>query len=167
MKHQRGLILIELISVIVLTGIIATITSYFFYTGLNGYLNSKNSLEGALKAQMALDRMTLELRSISYFTSAPTAASVSYRSHDPELEGSRVFKYQSGTETGEILIRVDGQDYLLLDDVSSFDLNVAYQDLNNDPTSDEVAAIGIGFKVAGIGKEFKTQIFPRNLVEEK
>jgi hypothetical protein len=30
-----------------------------------------------------------------------------------------------------------------------------------------VAAIGIGFNVEGIGKEFRTQIFPRNLVEEK
>jgi type II secretory pathway pseudopilin PulG len=167
MKHQRGLILIELIAVIVLTGIIATFTSFFLYTGIHGYLNAKSSLEGALKAQMALDRMTLELRNISYFTSAPTAASVSYVTKDPLLQGVRVLKYQSGTDTGEILISVDGTDYPLLDNVSAFDLNFTYQNLNNDPSTNEVAAIKVGFNVAGVGKEFKTQIFPRNLVEEK
>ena len=167
MKHQRGLILIELISVIVLTGIIATFTSFFLYTGLNGYLNSKNSLEGALKAQLALDRMTLELRNIEYFTSAPTAASVSYRSKDPQMPGSRVLGYQSGAGTGEIMISVDGNDYPLLDHVSAFDLNVTYQNLDGNPATDEVAAIRIGFNVTGVGKEFRTQILPRNLVEKR
>lgn len=167
MKHQQGLILIELIAVIMLTGIIAVFTSFFLYTGLNGYMNAKNSLEGALKAQMALDRMTLELRNIDYFTSAPTATSVSYISKDSLLPGSRILIYQTGTPTGEIMISVDGTDYLLLDDVSAFDLTFDYQNLNDDPAIREVAAIKIGFSVAGIGKEFRTQIFPRNLVEEK
>ncbi len=166
MRHQRGLILIELIAVIVLIGIIASFTSFFLYTGINGYLNAKNVFEGAINAQMALDRITLELRNISYFTSAPTTTSVSYKSDDPRLTGSRVLKYQAGTGTGEILIGVDGTDYPLLDGVSSFYLNVAYQNLNDDPLVNEVAAISIGFKVEGVGKEFGTQIFPRNLVEE-
>jgi len=135
---------------------------------LNGYLNAKNALEGAIKAQTALDRLTLELRNISYFTSAPTATSVSYRSMDLRLPGSRTLQYQTGTGTGEILISVDGADYLLLNNVSSFDdFNFTYLNLNEDPLVDEVAAIRIGFNVAGVGKEFKTQIFPRNLVEKK
>ena len=166
MKHQRGLILIELIAVIVLVGIIASFTGFFLYTGINGYLNAQRSLEGALKAQTALDRMTLELRSISYFTSAPTAASVFYRSDDSRLPGSRVLKYQAGSGTGAILIGVDGTDYPLLDGVSSFALLIDYLNLNDDPLVDEVAGIGIGFKLEGVGKEFKTRIFPRNLVAE-
>ena len=167
MKHQRGLILIELIAVIVLTGIIATFTSFFLYTGFNGYMNAKNAFEGALNAQTALDRMTLELRNIDYFTIAPTATSVSYRSKDPQLQGSRALKYQTGAEAGEILLSINGNNYPLLDKVSSFDLNVTYFNLNEDPLVDEVAAIRIGFNVEGIDKEFRTQIFPRNLVEEK
>jgi hypothetical protein len=167
MKHQQGLILFELIAVIVLAGIIATFTSFFLYTGLNGYMNAKNALEGALNAQMALDRLTLELRNIDYFTSTPTATSVSYRSRDLQLPGSRTLQYQTGTGTGEILINVDGTGYPLLNNVSSFELNVIYLNLNDDPLVDEVAAIRIGFNLAGVGREFKTQIFPRNLVEEK
>jgi prepilin-type N-terminal cleavage/methylation domain-containing protein len=166
-KNKNGLTLVELISVIVLIGIIATFTSFFLYTGLNGYLNSKNSLEGALKAQLALDRITLELRDISYFSSAPTADSVSFISKDPQLPGLRKLKFQSGTETGEIRISVDGSEYPLLDSVSLFSLNVIYRNIDDDPSVDEVAAIKIGFKLAGIGREFRTQIFPRNLVEEK
>jgi prepilin-type N-terminal cleavage/methylation domain-containing protein len=166
MKNQQGLTLVELISVIVLIGIISTFTSFFLYTGLNGYLNSKNSLEGAFKAQLALDRMTLELRYISQFTSAPTAASVSYVSKDPQMPGLRVLKFQPGTQTGEIKISVDAKEYPLLDNVALFNLNVIYRNIDDDPSAAEVAAIRIGFKLAGIGREFRTQIFPRNLVEE-
>jgi len=166
MKHQRGLILIELIAVIVLVGIIATFTSFFLYTGINGYLNAQNNLEGAINAQMALDRITLELRSIVDFTSAPTATSVSYTTSDARLPGSRVLKYQAGSGTGEILIGVNGTDYPLLDKVSSFSLLFTYLNLNDDPLSDEVAGIGVRFNVEGVGKEFKTRILPRNLVEE-
>jgi hypothetical protein len=169
MKYQRGLILIELVSVIVLTGFIAVATGFFLYTGLNGYLNAKNSAEGSLKAQLALDRIALELRNIAYFTNPPTTSTLSYWSNDiQQFPGSRALTYQSGTETGTIVLRIDGSDYPLLDDVSSFDINVTYSNLDHDdddPQVDEVAAIGVGFNVNGIGKEFRTQIFPRNLVE--
>ena len=64
MKNQRGFALIELIAVIVLVGIIASFSTFFLYTGFTGYLNTKNTTEGALNAQMALDRISLELRNI-------------------------------------------------------------------------------------------------------
>ena len=65
------------------------------------------------------------------------------------------------------MISVDGNDYPLLDHVSAFDLNVTYQNLDGNPATDEVAAIRIGFNVTGVGKEFRTQILPRNLVEKR
>jgi type II secretory pathway pseudopilin PulG len=166
MRKQRGLILIELIAVIVLVGIIAVFTSFFLYTGFNGYLNAKAASEGAIDAQMALDRMMLELRDISELSSTPTATSVSYTSKDPQLPGSRVLKYQSGTGTGRVLIGVDGTDHALLDNITVFALNYSYQDLNDD-ASNEVAAIKVKFKLADIEKEFETRIFPRNMVAEK
>ena len=54
----------ELIVTLVLVGIIGTFTTLFMYTGLNGYLKAKDTSEGALKAQIALDRISLELRDI-------------------------------------------------------------------------------------------------------
>ena len=55
-----GFILVELIVSIVLIGIIGIFTSMFIYTGIKGYLMAKQTNEGAIKAQMALDRINLE-----------------------------------------------------------------------------------------------------------
>jgi prepilin-type N-terminal cleavage/methylation domain-containing protein len=166
MKHQRGFILIELIAAIVLTGIIASFTTFFLYTGFNGYQKSKNTSEGALNAQMALDRITLELRNINYFTSAPDEIppdlSMSYKSE--ELTGTRTLKYNSNSDT--IIINVNDIDYTLLNDVSSFSLSFTYLNLDNDaaPEDLEVSRIDVGFNLNEIGKEFDARIFPRNLV---
>ena len=70
MKNQQGFALIELMAVIVLVGIIASFSTFFLYTGFNGYLNTKNATEGALNAQMALDRIALELREYQRYYSA-------------------------------------------------------------------------------------------------
>lgn len=171
MKHAKGLILIELISVIVLVGIIASFTGFFLYTGINGYVNAKTNAEGSLNAQMALDRITLELRDLNYFTSAPDTTapdlSISYKSET--LSGTRMIKYDTSNET--IFINIAGTDYKLLDDVSSFSLAVTPMDLDNDGSADDVAAIELGFKLGigndNIGKEFKTRIFPRHMVKNK
>lgn len=160
MKHPKGLILIELIMTIVLVGILATFTGFFLYTGFNGYLNAKKTADGALEAQRALDRMTLELRNISYFTSAPTASSISYKNE--ELAGMRVLEGVGNT----IFIRVNGTEYKLLENVSDFSLSVDYADLLNDTTANDVAWIEVGFKVGEIGKRFSTRIFPRNMVQQ-
>ncbi|MEJ2286503.1 MAG: type II secretion system protein [Desulfobacterales bacterium] len=71
MKQEKGLILIELIMSLVLIGIIASFTGFFIYSGINGYLRAKEITAAALDAQRALDRMSLELRYIDYFTANP------------------------------------------------------------------------------------------------
>ena len=58
MKNQKGLMLVELITVLVLIGIIGSFATFFLYTGFNGYQKSKITSEGALNAQMALDRIS-------------------------------------------------------------------------------------------------------------
>ena len=160
--------LIELITVLVLIGIIGTFATYFLYLGVNSYVNSKTASEGALDAQMALDRITLELRDMNYFTSAPEIsgtngnASLSYKSE--VLSGTRLIKYDSAAHT--IALNIAGQDYLLLEHVSSFNLSVTAKDLNYDGV-DDVAAIAVEFNLDGIGKDFKTAIFPRHMVKNK
>ena len=165
MKHQRGLVLFELITVIVLVGIIGIFATFFLYSSINGYLKTKNTSEGAMDAQMALDRISLELRHLSYFTSSPVTsgnASLSYQSE--VLGGNRMLKYDSVNDT--MTINISGTDYLLLEDVTSFNLSVTADDLNLDGVND-VASIGVGFYLHGIGKEFKTTIFPRHMVKNK
>jgi prepilin-type N-terminal cleavage/methylation domain-containing protein len=161
MNNQRGFILIELIAVIVLIGIIGTFTGFFLYTGMNGYLKNKNITEGALNAQMALDRISLELLNINEITPTPSSTSVTYKS--ATLTGTRTLKYVGQ----QIIIRIDPDDYTLLEDVSSFMLSYTYQNLDHDTVPvDEVAHIDVEFNLSEIDRTFKTKIFPRNMVEK-
>ena len=163
MNSQRGFILIELIAVIVLIGIIGSFTGFFLYTGMNGYLKNKSTTEGALNAQMALDRISLELKNISEITPAPSSTSVTYKSKSETLPGSRTLKYVGD----KIIINIAPDDYTLLENVSSFKLSYAYQNLDHDTVPvDEVAHIDVEFNLSEIDKTFKTKIFPRNMVEK-
>ena len=161
MNSQRGFALIELIAVIVLIGIIASFTTFFLYTGFNGYLNTKNATEGALNAQMALDRIALELRNISDIMPTPSSTSVTYKSE--ELTGTRTLKYVGN----DVLINVNANDYKLLENISSFTSSFTARDLDHDIASDdEVVRIDVEFELNDIGKKFKTNIFPRNMVKK-
>ena len=161
-KHLQGLALIELITVIVLIGIIASFTTFFLYSGIEGYLNTKNTQEGALNAQMALDRISLELRDLDYFTSYSQNSTLTYTSK--VLAGTRKLSYSSDT----IWLSIDSNDYKLLEQVTagSFVLSKAVRDLDHDG-SDEIAYFEVGFRVNGIGRDFNTNIFPRNMVEDR
>lgn len=162
MKDQKGLILIELIMTIVLIGIIASFTGFFIYSGINGYLRAQYISNGSLDAQRALDRISVELRDINSITPTPGATSVTYTSAAPTLTGTRTLKYVGST----IFIRVEPNDYALLENVSSFNLSYDTRNMDNDlgPPVDEVAYIDVEFNLQDIGTDFKARIFPRNLV---
>jgi prepilin-type N-terminal cleavage/methylation domain-containing protein len=169
MNNQKGFALIELMAVIVLVGIIATFSAFFLTTGFNGYLNTKNNTEGALNAQMALDRISMELRNIRELTDTPSSTSLSYKSDDPTE--TRTLKY----ENQRVFIRVDTTDYMLLDNISAFTISKPSPldqdlDLDNDG-DDDVPYIEVAFRVGlnenEIQRWFRTRIFPRNMVEDK
>jgi prepilin-type N-terminal cleavage/methylation domain-containing protein len=131
MNKQQGFVLIELIAVIVLVGIIASFSTFFLFTGFNGYIKSKNATEGALNAQMALDRISHELRSISDIIPTPSSTSITYKSE--VLTGTRTLKYVGN----EVLINVNTNDNKLLENISSFTLSYAMRDLDHDLASDD------------------------------
>lgn len=161
MNNPKGFTLIELIMTMVLTGIIASFTGFFIYSGLNGYLRAKDISNGSLDAQRALDRISLELRDITDITTTPSATSVTYKS--ATLTGTRTLKYVGD----RIFINITPNDYELLEDVSSFNLSYTYLNLDDDPAPvNEVAGIEVTFSLEVIGKNFKTNIFPRNMVKK-
>ena len=168
-EQPQGLTLIELITVIVLIGIIASFTTFFLYSGIEGYLKTKNTNEGALNAQMALDRLSLELRDMTELTATPdtTAPNLSIYYKIESVTTTRELKYDSADNAIEISVN-NGADYhKLIENVTDGNLSFTYQNLNHDTVPvNEVARIDIGFNLTGIGKEFKTAIFPRNMVEE-
>ena len=160
-KHQKGFILIELIMTIVLVGIIATFTGFFIYSGINGYINAKYITNGALDAQRALDRISLELRDITDIDNTPPPSATSMEYNSAVLTGTRTLKFVGNT----IFIRVEPNDHALLENVAAFSLSYVYDNLDDDTGPvDEVAYIDVAFNLDDIGTEFKTRIFPRNLV---
>jgi prepilin-type N-terminal cleavage/methylation domain-containing protein len=167
MNNQKGFALIELMAVIILVGIIATFSAFFLRTGFNGYLNTKNTTEGALNAQMALDRISVELRNIRELTGTPSNTSLFYRKEDPTE--TRTLKY----ENQGIFIRINTTDHLLLDNISAFTISKRSPplDLDNDGSADDVPYIEVAFRVGlnenAIPRWFRTRIFPRNMVEDR
>ncbi len=157
MKQGTGFVLFEVIVSLMLVGAIATFSSIFLISGIEGYLFSKKASESALKAQIAMDRISLELRDINNIDGIDST-SITYTSDT--LPGTRMIKFDSNN----IYINVDASDYLLLDDVSNFTLTAILSDLNND-TNDEIAYIDLRFTISDI-PEFKVKIYPRNMVSE-
>ena len=160
-KQEHGFTLVELIVTIVLVGIIGTFTTLFMYTGLNGYLRAKDNAEGALKAQNALDRISLELRDINEIEAFTANSTIDYFS--TTLPGDRQITYNAATDT--ISMDVDGSVNVLLDEVQSFNITAAYSDLIPGG-SNEVEAIDVSFTIGEIGRQFSTRIFPRNMVPQ-
>jgi prepilin-type N-terminal cleavage/methylation domain-containing protein len=158
-RPQNGFTLVELIVTLVLVGIIGTFTTLFMYTGLNGYLRAKDTSEGALKAQIALDRISLELKDINNITALNSDVNIDYTSET--LPGNRHIILNGN----QIDLDVDGNANTLLDSVVSFDLEPTYTDLNHYAGGDlEVESIQISFKVGEIDRPFSARIFPRNMV---
>jgi hypothetical protein len=131
------------------------------YTGLNGYLRAKDTSEGALKAQIALDRISLELRDIDSISAFKDNARIDYTSRT--LTGNRQIIYNIGV----ITLDVDGSANDLLDGISNFTMTLTAANLNNSAgVKEEVQAIKVSFNIGEIQRLFSVRIFPRNMVTE-
>jgi len=162
MPKKAGFILIELVTVLILVGIIGVFSGFFLFTGMQGYLNSKQTSEGALQAQTALERISKELVDVTDpLPNTPVAnTSVTYKSS--ELPGLRSISYDTNSKV--ISISVDGTAYPLLTDVKSFSLAWEQADLDNDGT-DEISGFTISFTAGEIGQPFATRIYPRRFLQ--
>lgn len=158
---QKGFTLVELIVTMVLVGIIGVFTTLFVYTGLNGYLRAKDTSEGALQAQIALDRLSMELRDINFIDPGTYSQHTRIDYTSRTLSGNRQILYSNG------VISINGGNGAqeLLDEVPNFSMTLTKTDLNADG-NDEVQAIDISFNFEEerIGRQFSARIFPRNMV---
>jgi len=166
---SAGFALIELIVTIILVGIIGTFTSLFVYSGIRGYITTRENSEGSLQAQIAMDRVSLELRDITSLASTPDDTDLlSYKSA-VAVSATRKLKCDDVTQKA-ILISVDNGSsfHKLLGNVSECNFHVTSKNLDHDTGSvDEVELIELTFKFGDIGKIFRNRIFPRYLVERE
>jgi prepilin-type N-terminal cleavage/methylation domain-containing protein len=167
-KPNSGFVLIELVTTLILIGVIGAFAGLFLYNGINGYMASKRNSEAALRGQVVLDRLSAELRYISSLPANPVAnTSITYKTSDSKLPGTRKIRYDPGSKT--IYFSIDsGTEIPLLDQVDSFSLSWPSTDMDNadgdeDPStgSQEISSILIEFTLPGIGTKFTVRTHPR------
>jgi type II secretory pathway pseudopilin PulG len=177
-KQNSGFVLIELVMTLILVGFIGAFVGLFLYTGINGFLASKRNSEVALKAQVAMDRISAELRSINAsFKPVFLPADVNekkknemtYQNNIEPLNRILRIKDKSppdGVGPG-IYLTVNGKENALLDKV---DLSKSYieceatKNLDNENNNNEIGAIRVTFKLSDMDTEFKVGIYPRAFI---
>ncbi|WP_169727944.1 PulJ/GspJ family protein [Desulfovibrio inopinatus] len=115
MKTHRGFTLIEIIAVLVLTAILVVTGVQLLSNIMLGYVSAEQTYQNTQKAQVALDRIVVELTSVASM-GAITACS---QSNITYTDGTNIFMiYQTGSV---VLYNMGGvvgtQDYTLMDDV--------------------------------------------------
>ena len=158
MRKQDGFTLIEIIATLLLVGILSVFTGLFMTTFVNSYLMVRNNSDTAMKAQMALDRMSIELKSMSAIPTAdqPDLTHITYTN---PLSANRTISFAAPCI---YLSTPAANNCILIDNVQAFSLNVTYNNVYSVAAND-VAYIDIGFTV-GEYNSFNTRIFPRNRV---
>jgi prepilin-type N-terminal cleavage/methylation domain-containing protein len=161
-RRKAGYTLIEVIVTLVLVGILSVFAGLFMNTFLNGYFTIKNNSDAAMKVQMALDRMSLELQDISAVSAAlPNPISIltpdTLITYTNSLGANRAIGFAGSniylaTTTGNVLI----------DNIDNFQVNAVYGNVYGVAAND-VVCIDIGFTMHG-HRSFSTRIFPRNRI---
>lgn len=129
--------------------------------GLEGYETTRKATDAAMNVEVALSRISLELRTIDSITAAPVDdTSLAYINSETALSGSRTLKFASGN----LYINVDGVDYKLIEDISAPVLDVDDVDLDNDGTN-EVAYITVGFDLDAM-PSFQIRVYPRVMIDK-
>jgi prepilin-type N-terminal cleavage/methylation domain-containing protein len=153
-KREAGFTLIEIILTLVLIGILSVFAGLFMTSFLSSYSLVKNNSDTAMKAQMAMDRISLELKEVSAVSAITVNSLITYT--NPSGAG-RTIKF-----VGSNLFLSTPTDNILIDGVQAFQLSATYRNVYN-IAADDVAFIDVGFTVAGV-PAFSVRIFPRNRI---
>jgi hypothetical protein len=76
------------------------------------------------------------------------------------LSGTRRI-YLSGSA---LYLALDGTDYLLLESVNSFDIDLDETDIDGNSADSEISRFDVTFTIQGIGGTFRAQITPRHFI---
>jgi prepilin-type N-terminal cleavage/methylation domain-containing protein len=153
-KREAGFTLIEIVVTLVLVGILSVFVALFMTSFLSGYFTVKNNSETAMKAQLAMDRIGIELRDVSAVSVLTGNSLITFT--NPSGAG-RTIKF-----VGSNLYLSTPSDNILIDHVQAFQLSATYRNVYNIVAND-MSFIDIGFTVEGY-TPFSTRIFPRNRI---
>ena len=156
---------------LILVGVIGAFVGLFLYTGINGFLASKRNSEVALKAQVALDRISAELRNIKA-SPKPVFETRKITYQNDIAAGNRILQIEDGEQGPGIYLTVGGAKNLLLDNVNLDNVIVpksdisceATKNLDNENNNNEISAIRVTLRLIEMDMPFKVEIYPRALI---
>ena len=150
-KREAGFTLIEIIVGLVLIGILSAFAGLFLTSFISSYFLVKSNSDTAMKAQMAMDRISMELRDVSAVSVVTVNSLITYTN---TLGAGRTIR-----RVGSNLFLSTPTDNILIDGIQAFQLSATYRNVYNIAAND-MAFIDVGFTVAGT-PAFSTRIFPR------
>jgi prepilin-type N-terminal cleavage/methylation domain-containing protein len=171
-SSQAGFTLIELIAVVVLTAIVAGLSIMSISTAIQGYIIAQGNTLTSLDAQVALDRMSMELRDINLIDVgtpvAGTKNTITYRHSTLTPGQTRIMRCNTNFDRIEISPN-NGTDYfILIDDAPCNNLFTipALQDMDGDGTANEIEFISVDFdrQIATYNTPFNARIRPRGFL---
>lgn len=143
-----GFTLIEIVCVLVLLALMLAFSTTMFTAFVKGYTVARNADEVAQKAQMALQRMTIEFTYIDPASASGAANNISYNVTSPSI-GSHTIR-QDGNE---IVYTVGGYNYTLADGVAAGSLVFSYYNTFGAGAASVLGSatsmVGISFNMVG------------------
>ena len=156
-RRYRGFTLIEMIMVIVLTGIIAALGSRMLVAGFNSYQTSKNLIQAQWQGTIAMERLSRDLRTIRSASAADLTLTPATQITFTDTSANVV----SYTLSGTTLMR-NGQP--LADGINS--LNFSYIASDGKTTAATAAqthyvVVDIAVSIFGSNYSARTTVHPR------
>lgn len=146
---RQGFTLIEIIASLIILGLIALFGTSMLSNAVQGYTAARNADEVAQKAQMALQRMTIEFSTIAPSQTTGAATTITYVARFDGTTETHVIS-QSGNQ---ILYTQGGTAYPLLDGVApgslQFRYYTSYSAAAATSSSAATSIIGITFNMVG------------------
>jgi len=165
MQNHQGFTLIEAITTLVLLSLVSLGLISLFTYGVNGYIFTQRNADYALKAQIALDRISYEFKDLDEYStitygSGPQNATITYSNTRFNATRNLTIDLVAGT------MSLNG--YLLLDKIKTssvvFQVNTFGEDVNNDGSStNDIKNIFVSFQMTDAPVQYQATIHPRGL----
>ena len=127
-RHNRGFTLVELLIVLVITGLLLTAVAVAFNAAAKNYTENENIFKTINSARQALSRMTTQIR-----TGLVDSNNISDQTRCTVLcadDSTVTYRYESGEQ--KLYLNTSGVDHLLCDNVAA----MTFKKDNGTPTGD-------------------------------